>query len=80
MNEIIRIDSISSLHEFLGYDKPQHPLITCIELNKFNPRMVYQNRQFINGFYTISLKNGENFDIKYGRRYYDFSEGRMING
>ncbi|WP_170943821.1 helix-turn-helix domain-containing protein [Priestia megaterium] len=77
MNEIIRIDSISSLHEFLGYDKPKHPLITCIELNKFNSRMVYQNRQFINGFYTISLKNGEDFEIKYGRRYYDFSEGSM---
>lgn len=78
MNEMIRIDSISSLHEFLGYDKPKHPLITCIELNKFKPGMVYQNRRFINGFYTISLKNGENFDIKYGRRYYDFSEGSMI--
>ncbi|WP_260510973.1 helix-turn-helix domain-containing protein [Paenibacillus cucumis (ex Kampfer et al. 2016)] len=78
MNEMIRIDSISSLHDLLGYDKPKHPLITCIELDKFNPNMVYQNTQFINGFYTISLKNGENFDIKYGRRYYDFSEGSMI--
>lgn len=78
MNEIIRIDSISSLHEFLGYDKPKHPLITCIELNKFNPRKVQQNKQFMNGFYTISLKNGENCEIKYGRRYYDFSEGSMI--
>lgn len=40
--------------------------------------MVHQNKQFMNGFYTISLKNGENCEIKYGRRYYDFSEGSMI--
>lgn len=78
MHETTRIDSISSLHEFLGYDKPKHPQITCIELNKFNPTIVHQTKQFINGFYTISLKNGANFDIKYGRRYYDFSEGSMI--
>ncbi|GGH50650.1 hypothetical protein GCM10008014_15900 [Paenibacillus silvae] len=32
----------------------------------------------MNRFYTISLKNGENCEIKYGRRYYDFSEGSMI--
>lgn len=78
MNEIIRIDSISALHEFLGYSKPVHPLITCIELDRFEPGTVYRNKQFINGFYTISLKNGADFGIKYGRRDYDFGEGSMV--
>ncbi len=78
MNEIIRIESISVLHELLGYDKPKHPLITCIQLDKFDRGMIYENISFINGFYTVSLKNGKDFNIKYGRRSYDFSEGSMI--
>ncbi|MCQ4085688.1 AraC family transcriptional regulator [Saccharibacillus sp. JS10] len=78
MNEIIRIDSISMLHELLGYEKPKHPLITCIELNKFKPDQTYNNIQFVNAFYTISLKKGTNFNMQYGRRSYDFNEGSMI--
>ncbi|MFZ5966114.1 MAG: helix-turn-helix domain-containing protein [Bacillota bacterium] len=78
MESIIRIDSISMLHELLGYEKPKHPLITLIHLNDINPMMEYQNRQFVTGFYTISLKNGINCDVKYGRSYYDFSEGSLM--
>ena len=78
MDSIFRIDSISILHELLGYDKPKHPLITLIDLNNINPTIAYRNKQFVIGFYTITLKNGIACDVKYGRRYYDFREGSLM--
>ncbi|MCT4620761.1 MAG: helix-turn-helix domain-containing protein [Marinisporobacter sp.] len=78
MENIIRIDSISMLHELLGYDKPMHPLITLINLNNINPMEKYQSKQLVTGFYTITLKKGKNCGLRYGRQYYDFSEGSLM--
>lgn len=78
LDTILRIDSISELHEIIGYGKPKHPLITLIDFDKVNPKEYYGNRSIVTGFYMISLKNGKDCEIKYGRRYYDFSEGSLI--
>ncbi len=79
MEPIINIDSITILHELLGYDQPAHPLITLIDLSNAESMSKYKNRQMSIGFYTISLKHHhENCRLKYGRQYYDFSEGSMM--
>lgn len=78
MESIIRIDSISKLHKLLGYKKPKHPLITLIDMSYFSPNKEYQNKQFVTGYYTIMLKNCSDCNFKYGRNYYDFSEGSMM--
>lgn len=78
MDSIIRIDSISMLHEFLGYEKPKHPLITLIDLSNINSSVEYMNKQFATGFYVITLKNVTDCYLKYGRHYYDFSEGSLM--
>ncbi|PAB61419.1 AraC family transcriptional regulator [Anaeromicrobium sediminis] len=75
---MINIDTITRLHELLGYDKPIHPLITLIDINNIQFSSKYENRQMVVGFYTISLKDGHNCKFKYGRQYYDFSEGSMM--
>ncbi len=78
MEQIIKIDTITMLHKILGYDKPVHPLITLIDFTNLEAMSEYSNRQMVAGFYTISLKNGCDCVLKYGRQYYDFSEGSMM--
>jgi AraC-type DNA-binding domain-containing proteins len=75
---MINIDSISVLHELLGYDKPKHPLVTLIDLDNIRPRDDYYNVPFTLNYYMISLKNNQECELKYGRKYFDFHEGSLI--
>lgn len=78
MEHIINIDTITMLHKLLGYDKPVHPLITLIDFNNMPDLSKYKDKQMVAGFYSISLKDGCDCRLKYGRQYYDFSEGSMM--
>lgn len=78
MNKIFHVDSISTLHELFSYEKPKHPLISLIDLNKIKPDLSHLHETFVMGFYSISVKNGVDCVMKYGRQSYDFSEGSMI--
>lgn len=75
---MINVDSISILHELLGYEKPKHPLITLIDSEKIKPCEQFYNNSFTLNFYIISLKNNPDCELQYGRHYYDFSEGSLI--
>ena len=75
---MLNIESISALHELLGYEKPKHPLITLINLDEIHPAEEYFGVPFTLNFYMISLKNNPECELKYGRQYYDFSEGSLI--
>lgn len=74
----MRIDSISVLHELLGCEKPKHPLITLIDLDKINPGKEYYNVLVTMNYYMISLKNNPDCELMYGRKYFDFHEGSLI--
>lgn len=77
MDNIIELHSISVFHELLGYEKPKHPLITVIDFKNIKPKQEYINTKYVTGYYTIALKNGKGWELKYGRSYYDFNEGSM---
>jgi len=77
MERIVRIDSISQLHELMGYDKPKHLLITLINYSKIKPRLQTTGLGIITSFYSISLKDGKNCAAKFGRQFYDFQEGSL---
>ena len=78
MNAPIKIESISKLHQLLGFPKPVHPLIS---LNR-NAEMVVDkdllNQHFMFNFYKISYKKTLKGKMGYGQGYYDFDEGGMI--
>lgn len=71
------INTISAFHQLLKLDKPQHPLISVIEIKPFKEIPVIKPQTFVYGFYSIALK--KNFrtpvKIKYGQQSYDFDEG-----
>lgn len=76
--QVYRIKTISEFHQLRGLPKPEHPLISVINIESFNfiPDNTPLNVVF--DFYAISLKKNCNIKIKYGQQQYDFDEGIMF--
>lgn len=77
MNDIIKIETISKLHELLDHDSPKHPLISLIDLSKIKIDKEFIGKKIIYGFYSIYLKDSCNAEVIYGRNLYDFTNGVM---
>lgn len=71
------IKTISQYHQILGIAKPEHPLISVINLNSFEPVPLDKPISVVFDFYSISLKRNVDFKLKYGQESYDFDEGVM---
>ncbi|UTW60961.1 AraC family transcriptional regulator [bacterium SCSIO 12741] len=79
MDDILRIQSITQLHDLLGLDKPKHPLISVFTFGKEHYDNAVENFRYSFELYQISLKGNCPFTIsKYGRNSYDFQECSMI--
>ncbi|PBQ31002.1 AraC family transcriptional regulator [Sphingobacteriaceae bacterium] len=71
----VTINSISELHHIMGYDKPEHPLISVTKHTN-EPSMILDGPiSFIANFYIVMMKSEVNGKLKYGQNYYDFDEG-----
>jgi AraC-like DNA-binding protein len=77
-NEILRIKTITQLHEFLGFEKPRHPLISVIDVNQLPSKKEVPMPRVTSDFYMISMKEGYDCGLQYGRNHYDFEEGVLI--
>lgn len=68
------IKSITEVHRLAGLEKPNHPLISIVDVSKFT------NDSGVNAvvfdFYAVSIKRGCN-NLLYGQQKYDFDEGLM---
>ncbi|NQZ76680.1 MAG: helix-turn-helix transcriptional regulator [Ekhidna sp.] len=73
---IIRIESISELHDVMGFEKPKHPLISLIDTEKLHVGEERIGTRVVYGFYMISLKD-KSCGVEYGRNSFDFNEGVM---
>ena len=72
--EIIKIKSISQLHDMSGFEKPKHPLISVVDVSNFEIKPELINVKLSPNLYFIGLKSAD-CGLKYGRHHYDFSEG-----
>lgn len=77
MNEIVRINSITKVHDFYGFEKPKHPLVSVLPIDERMTAIDYVELSYTFDFYQISLKEGINGSLGYGRNTYDFEEGTM---
>jgi len=70
------ISSISQVHEFLGFEKPVHPLITIIR--KW-PKLDFDFSavKLVSDLFLVGMK-GSNGKMGYGRNSYDYQAGTMI--
>jgi AraC-like DNA-binding protein len=75
--EIINVKSISQLHEIFGFGKPIHPLISIIDVSKWEIPEEFIGVKYTSELYTIGLKD-KNCGLQYGRNTYDFDEGVLF--
>jgi len=66
-----RIKTISQYHQILGLPKPEHTLISVINLESFEQASVKEPVMLMYDFYCISLKKNLNFKQKYGQQSYN---------
>jgi AraC-like DNA-binding protein len=79
--KICRIKTISEFHKFRQLPKPEHPLISVINVETAKHLHIGEPMNLVLDFYMISLKrifnDKGNVKIKYGQQPYDFDEGTM---
>ncbi|WP_113652183.1 helix-turn-helix domain-containing protein [Pedobacter namyangjuensis] len=68
------VKSITEIHRLAGLEKPNHPLISVVDVSKFSNKT--EVNAVIFDFYAVSLKRGCN-NLLYGQQKYDFDEGLM---
>ncbi|NWJ51138.1 MAG: helix-turn-helix transcriptional regulator [Bacteroidetes bacterium] len=73
-----RIKTISEFHQLRGLPKPEHPLISVINVESVKRISEEQPTNFVYDFYFIALKRNCNAKFKYGQQQYDFDEGAML--
>ncbi|MFD2569049.1 helix-turn-helix domain-containing protein [Spirosoma soli] len=71
------IKSISELHRLLSLPKPEHPLVSMINLSDLRESCLELMGSFVYSFYSICIKKDFKGKLKYGQQYYDFDEGTM---
>lgn len=72
-----RFKTISEFHQFMGLPKPEHPLISVINMAEVKQLPGNEISQ-VKDFYSIALKRNFNVRMKYGQQEYDFNEGIMF--
>lgn len=78
MADFMKIESITQLHSEFGITKPDHPLITVIDLSKARVPKQMLHQKITTPFYNITLKTKTSATFKYGREYFDFAEGMLL--
>jgi len=75
--QLHRFKTISEFHQFRGLPKPEHPLISVINLELIQ-HVPANEVSLIKEFYSIALKRNFNAKMKYGQQEFDFDEGTMF--
>lgn len=76
-----RIRTISEFHQLRDLPKPEHPLISLINVDTVKHLRIDEPMSLVFDFYMIALKkylnDKGNVKIKYGQQPYDFDEGTL---
>ena len=74
----LRIKTITEYHRVMRLPKPEHPLVSVINMESITHPAGNALKSLVFDFYSISLKRNFNAKIKYGQQQYDFDEGVMF--
>jgi AraC-like DNA-binding protein len=76
--KIHKFRNISEYHKFRGLPKPEHPLISVVNLASITHLREDEPVNLVLDFYSIVLKRNFIGKMKYGQQEYDFDEGVMF--
>ena len=77
MGNIIKIESVSQVHDFYQISRPKHPLISLLPITDEMTNYDYGDHTYVSSLYQISLKKGISGSMIYGRNSYDFEDATM---
>jgi len=72
--DILRIKTISELHQLRGLPQPEHPLVSVVDYAQMKTG---KTQPVMHDFYSIAVKRGVP-TLGYGQQTYDFNEGVMF--
>jgi len=72
---IYTVESITQLHEIVGFEKPKHPLVSVIDFSKIDVGDNARDGSIVCDFYSINFKKHCSFI--YGRQTFDHDEGTL---
>src|ERR1700761_3889980 len=75
--EPFRVHTISELHHLLGLPRPDHPLISIMDVEVLKRQRAETPASLVFDFYSVALKRHCQGKYKYGQQLYDFEEGIM---
>lgn len=78
MGNFTHIKDINTLQAAFNCGKPEHPLITVINLAEVSIGEEMLHQKIATSFYNITLKTKTAMAFRYGREYFDFSEGFLF--
>ncbi len=67
--------TISAFHEFTQLPKPQHPLLSVVDIGAVPPPVSRESVPIVLDFYVIALKRLNHVQLQYGQHAFDFNEG-----
>ena len=73
-----RVKTIAEFHRLRGLPKPEHPLISVVNLDTVDHSGDNESASLILDFYFIAIKRCPPTKFKYGQQEYDFDEGVMF--
>jgi len=71
------IKTISEFHHFRGLPKPEHPMISIIDVANVKQSDSDEPLALLLDFYVIAMKKVSGAGMKYGQQQFDFDEGLM---
>ena len=75
MKEIVHIKSIAEASKFFGMASPKHPLVAVAWVKDMPDFSQYYGIKYNTDLFSISLKDGIEGQMGYGRNNYDFKDG-----
>ncbi|QMW03470.1 helix-turn-helix domain-containing protein [Spirosoma foliorum] len=73
--QLIRVKTISEFHRMAGLPRPEHPLISVIDLETLRRPLAEGSFTRVFDFYSISLKKNFHVKMVYGQQPHDFEDG-----
>ncbi len=71
------LNSVTDLHRLLELPKPEHPLVSVINMDEIKGTTNTAFQSILYNLYSICIKKNYTGKLKYGQHYYDFDSGTM---
>ncbi len=72
MKTLVHIESVSQVHQMLGDEPPSIFLLRSSPRAPLTPQVQVLDVSFVSALYTVSLKQGNECELKYGREHIHF--------